>query len=174
MVYRLFVTLLIFQLIVCAACSQVGNTPLVRSQSMAQNTPTPSKTVDLTVLCNRINEIKILPLRGERGVDVTFDDFMNAGDAVLPCLIEQTTDVTKIRDPRQAPGYEGIEVRTGDIAFLLVLYLKNLRADKFLPNDIKSDYKREGILAYFKYVQVPANRKKLQQSLLKWYNEELK
>ena len=76
----------------------------------------PAKVQDPTTLCSRISDIKILPQKGETGEDQTYDAFIRAGEKVVPCLIEKVSDTTKIRDPRQEPGYPDIQVRIGDIA----------------------------------------------------------
>ena len=122
-------------------------------------------------LCNRIAEIKIVPLKGYRGEDRVFDEFMDAGDAVVPCLITKVGDATKVQGCPICPGYAGIEQRIGDVAFFVLLHMKKLSADKFLPDAVKKDYKEEGIYAYFKYVQKPAHRHRLQARLRAWYQE---
>ena len=76
----------------------------------------PAKVQDPTTLCSRISDIKILPQKGETGEDQTYDAFIRAGEKVVPCLIERVSDTTKMRDPRQEPGYPDIQVRIGDIA----------------------------------------------------------
>src|SRR6266571_7305185 len=60
---------------------------------------------DPNLLCGRIPEIQVFPFKGERGEDAVYDEFIATGDAVVPCLIERVTDTSKIRDPRQEPGF---------------------------------------------------------------------
>jgi hypothetical protein len=127
---------------------------------------------DPNLLCNRIPEIKILPMKEERGEDAVYDAFMDAGDAVVPCLIEKVTDATKIRDPRQEPGFPDIEIRIGDIAYFLLVDITKLHFTELLPDDVKQEYKDEGVYAYFRFVKKPANRKRLQDNLHAWYREK--
>jgi hypothetical protein len=127
-----------------------------------------SKTQDPSALCNRISEIKILPMKGEKGDDATYDDFMKAGDAVVPCLIERVTDTTKMRDPRQEPGYPDVEIRIGDIAFFLMVDITKIPFTEPLPAEVQKEYAEDGVYAYFKFVKKPENRKKLQDALRTW------
>jgi hypothetical protein len=131
-----------------------------------------SKTPDPSALCNRIPEIKILPMKGEKGEDATYDDFMKAGDSVVPCLIERVTDTTKMRDPRQEPGFPGIEITIGDIAFFLLIDITKIQFTDVLPPDVRKEYKEDGVYAYFKFVKNPANREKLKDRLQAWYREK--
>jgi len=121
------------------------------------------------LLCSRLTEIKAVTFRGERGVDKTFDAFLDAGDAVVPCLIERVMDSSKIKKPIQTPGYAGIEFRTGDLAFFVLLFMKQVTADQFLPDGPKRDYETEGSYTYYKFVQTRAGRKKVHDNLLSWY-----
>jgi hypothetical protein len=126
---------------------------------------------DPSLLCSRISEIKVLPIKGERGEDPTYDAFMNAGDAVVPCLIRRVTDETKIRDPRQEPGFPDIEIRVADVAYFLLVDITRLSFAELLPDEVRRKFKAEGVYAYFEFVKEPANRKRLQDKLERWYQK---
>ena len=127
-------------------------------------------TIETNVaLCKRISEIKIVPVKGDPGEDRVFDEFMDAGEAVVPCLIKKVVDSTKVHGCPICPGYAGIEQRIGDVAFFLLLHLKDVNANQFLPDSLQKEYKAQGIYTYFKYVQQPANRRRVQERLLTWY-----
>ena len=51
-----------------------------------------SKRSDLVRLCNRVAEIKELPMKGDRGIDAAYDAIVAAGETIVPCLI----DITKL------------------------------------------------------------------------------
>ena len=89
----------------------------VRSESSSAK----ASQQNLARLCNRIAEIKIVPLKGDRGEDRVFDEFMDAGDAVVPCLITKVVDATKVQGCPICPGYAGIKQRIGDVAFFVLL-----------------------------------------------------
>jgi hypothetical protein len=131
-----------------------------------------AKLQDPNLLCNRIPEIKIFPMKGERGEDVTYDAFMDANKTVVPCLIEKVTDTTKIPDPRQEPGFPDIEITIGDIAFFLLVDITKIQFTDVLPPDVRKEYKEDGVYAYFKFVKNPANREKLKDRLQAWYREK--
>src|SRR5258708_38175559 len=71
-------------------------------------------------VCNRLSQIKVLPLKGEPGLDPNYDAFMSAGQSAIPCLIGKIIDTKKMRDPRSEPGYQGIDVRVGDVAYFVL------------------------------------------------------
>ncbi|HEY6807100.1 MAG TPA: hypothetical protein VI306_26215 [Pyrinomonadaceae bacterium] len=99
-------------------------------------------------------------------MDSTFDSFMEAGDKILPCLIDRVVGTDNVGPPNPiAPGYAGIQETNGDVAFFVLLYLKNVTADQFLPEGLQDDYKEEGVYTYYKYVRNPENRKKIQAIL---------
>ena len=98
-----------------------------------------------------------------------YDAFMDAGEKVVPCLIDKVlSDSTKMRDPRQEPGYPDIEVRTGDIAYFLIVDITKLDFTRLLPPSIQN----RGGICHFKYVHDLNNRKALQQSLRSWYSKK--
>lgn len=127
---------------------------------------------DPSSLCSRISEIKVLPLKGEAGEDLTYDAFMAAGESVVPCLIEKVTDSTEMRDPRQEPRYPDITTTVGDIAYFLLVDIAKLDFTQALPPNVQERFKEEGVYAYFKYVQRDEHRKILQDNLHKWYRQK--
>jgi len=114
--------------------------------------------------------MKVFPIKGDKGEDPIYDAFIDSGDAVVPCLIEKVTDATKIRDPRQEPSFPDIEIRTGDIAYFLLVDITKLHFTELLPDEVKQKYKEVGVYAYFKFVENPANRKRLRDNLEAWYS----
>jgi len=148
--------------------------------SRAKNSQTPqlgsnkSQGQPPSELCNRISDIKSFPMKGERGEDAIYDAFMDAGDAVSPCLIDKVTDSTVMNDPRSEPGYPDVEIRVGDIAYFLVVDITKLSFTEPFPQSVQRDYKREGVYAYFKFVKDPANRQRLQDRLRAWYQQNQK
>lgn len=119
-------------------------------------------------LCNRIEEISILPFKGEPVDDEVYNGLLKMGTSALPCLIERISDTKKMTDPGQAPPYEGIAV--GDVAFFVFLDIVHLSPEYFLPEKIKQKYKKDGIYAYFKFVQSPKQRKVIQNNLREWFD----
>ena len=131
-------------------------------------------TLILLVCCktespiDRINEIKTLPFKGEQVDDEVYNQIRNMGDSALPLLIDKISDTTRMRDPRQSPIYENI--RVGDIAYFIFIEISNKNFDFIFSEDLKIDYKKEGVYAYFRFVQNYQNRIKLKKKLREWYN----
>lgn len=136
-----------------------------------QQPPASSSPLDAKALCNRIPEIQIFPMKGEKGADPIYDDFMAAGDRVIPCLIEQVTDTKVITDPRQEPGYPDLQTRVGDIAYFLIVDITKLEFTRLLPTQVQKRYKSDGVYAYFEWVANPANRITLRDSFNDWYRK---
>ena len=150
-----------------ATASTPGDGRLSTGPAQADNSKT-KKSQNPQHLCERIRDIKIVPLKAERGVDKVFDEFLDAGDEVVPCLVATVTDTREMRNPFQHPGF-GFPTRIGDVAFFILLYIKDMTADRFLPPELQEEYKTWGIYTYYKYVQEPTNRNLVQNNLRKWY-----
>ncbi len=173
-------TAIVLLVVVGASCGHSAATSSEAYQSKPANVRESQseldkvKRQDPNLLCNRIPELKILPMKGERGEDAVYDAFMDANNAVVPCLIERVTDTTKTPDPRQEPGFPDIEITIGDIAFFLIGDITKMPFTELLPGEVQREYKEDGVYAYFKFVKHPANRKKLQDNLRAWYREKHK
>jgi hypothetical protein len=141
------------------------------SSAIAESNLGKLKAQDPRHLCNRIRQIKIFPLKGDRGVDKLYDAFRDAGDSVIPCLIGKITDSTIIRNPVEAPSW-GFPTRIGDIAYFLILDTTDLPINELLPDDAKEEYKKIGVGAYYRYIQEPSHRKQLQDKLEAWYQTQ--
>lgn len=120
-------------------------------------------------LCNRMADIKVLPMKEERGVDATYDAFMTAGVRVVPCLIEKVTDETAVPDVWHTPTYG--DTRLGDVAVFLIGDITQLDFYTLLPIKVQAKVHDQGVYAYFEYVEKPKNRKILQEKLRTWFQE---
>jgi len=120
-------------------------------------------------LCDRVSQIKHVPHKDEPVDDAAYNAFIKAGRAALPCLIAKVTDTRKMRDPRSAPGYAGIETRVGDVAYFVLTDIAKIDPVEMLPLEVRKYHKAEGILVYFRFVQKKRNRRWLQHRLETWY-----
>lgn len=118
-------------------------------------------------LCGRVAEIKTMPFKDERVDDAAYNGLIDAGEAVLPCLIDKVADATPMRDPRGIPG--PTDTRVGDVAFFVLLDVAKLDFETMMPPEVKSVFKEEGVYAYHRFVGEDANRKRFQSSLREWY-----
>jgi hypothetical protein len=123
-------------------------------------------------LCDRVSEIRILPFKEEHVNDAAYNALIEAGESVLPCLITKVTDTRKMRDPRQAPGYAGIETRVGDVAYFMLVRIAKLGFIDMFPPKVQERYKTDGIYSYFEFVQKKRNREWLQRKLNQWYRSK--
>lgn len=119
-------------------------------------------------LCDRVSEIKLLPLKGEHVDDAAYNALIEAGESALPCLIAKVTDTRKMRDPRQAPRYAGVETRVGDVAYFVLVRIAKVNFVEMLPVEVQKKYEAEGISAYFEFVQKKRHREWLQRRLEAW------
>ena len=121
-------------------------------------------------ICNRVSHIRTIPYEGEAGRDANYDAFIAAGKTVVPCLIQRVADTRPMRDNREGdPGYAGITYRVGDTAFFVVGIIMNIDYPRMLPGSYRRLWDESGIYAYFKYVQSPRNRMRIQRRLRAWY-----
>ncbi len=124
-------------------------------------------------ICSRIPQIKVLPFKGESGLDANYDAFMNAGTSAIPCLIRTVIDTRRMRDPRSEPGYPGIHVRVGDVAYFLLADIAKTDFVFLLPPRVQKQWKESGVWAYFNFVQRKSNREWFQRRLKVWYGTGL-
>jgi hypothetical protein len=126
------------------------------------------------VLCKHISDIKRLPFHRDEApteafkeLDPVYGRFRELGDAAVPCLIAEVTNVTVMDDPRQAPTYR--PVRVGDVAFWVFMDITGMPYQEALPGSVQKREEKEGAYAYFTWVKKPRNRRLLQQRLQAWY-----
>lgn len=162
---------------ILSACSRTPgsnhNSPKQTQTDQAANSASiknGNPTQDAVNICNRIPEIKLLPFHGDSGLDTTYDDFMDAGETAVPCLIGKITDTTAIPDPRET--LKSPDTRVGDVAYFLLIEITKLDFAQFLPPDVQEEYKDQGVFAYYKYVQKNKNRAELQNRLYEWYRQK--
>ncbi|MEX2963905.1 hypothetical protein [Microbulbifer sp. TYP-18] len=118
------------------------------------------------VKCLSVEDVKILPFRGEKVDDDTYNYFVSAGYKALSCLISQVSNTKKMSDPRKAPPYEGI--RVGDVAFFIISDILQKPINELINDrSFKEEFSKNGVYAYFDYVNKGKNRVLLQSSLSK-------
>lgn len=158
------------------SCGSPAHTAGSRNENVPEVPVVSPKEVDRpepSALCERIGEIKELPFRAdERGIDPVYDSFVDAGEAVVPCLITKVADTTKMPDPRSAPRYPDIDNKVGDVAFWVLLRITKRSMSEFLPSEVNKDSEDVGVYAYFTYVKKNENRLALQARLFEWYREK--
>ena len=147
---------------ICAGCTSSARNSVPQKTSASSN--------DLDLLCGRVAEIKSMPFKDERVDDAAYNALINAGEDVLPCLIEKVADATPMKDPRSIPG--PTDTRVGDVAFFVLIDIAKLDFDLMMPPEVKSRLKEEGVYAYHKFVNEEGNRKRFQSSLREWYRQK--
>lgn len=126
---------------------------------------------EANALCNRVSEIKELPYDyTEKGVDVVYDLLFDAGESVVPCLIEKIADTTIMDDPR-CPRISR-ETKVGDVAFFVLVRITEIKFIEFFPVKVQEKYKTEGVYAYHDYIERKGKRKDLQSKLRNWYQQK--
>lgn len=123
-------------------------------------------------LCDRVSEIRVMPFKDERVNDAAYNALIEDGESALPCLIAKVTDTREMRDPRQAPGYAGVETRVGDVAYFMLVRIAKFDFIGMFPAKVQERYKTEGVYAYFEFVQKKRNRAWLQRKLNEWYRSK--
>jgi hypothetical protein len=126
-----------------------------------------SKQSDIVRLCNRVAEIKELPMKGDPGVDAAYDAIVAAGETIVPCLIDKIADTRPMRDPRCPPFSDHTTV--GDVAYFVLTRITKLNFIELLPGNIQTKYKNEGAYAYHDYMARKGARRQLQSKVRKWW-----
>ena len=138
----------------------------VSISAVAQKRPARPRTP--AVLCRELRNLKELPFDpSNRGVDVTYDTFLDAGSAAIPCLIEKISDTTLMPDPRCPHVTDDTTV--GDVAYFILVRLSKLKFTELLPSPVKEKFKTDGVYAYHEYIARTGSRERLQLKLRNWY-----
>lgn len=164
-------------LAVCTSCGQsAGTTQVQRSKSTISNTSEAGHnkyaTQNASLLCDRISEIKTLPVKNEKVDDPAYNDLLEAGEAVIPCLIEKITETTEIPDPSGGPRFPDTDTKTGDVAYFVLIRIAKLNFVELLPDDVQQEFKEEGMYAYFEFIKGQGGRQRLQSKLYDWYYQK--
>lgn len=121
-------------------------------------------------LCSQVAEIKQLPYNDASGVDAAYDALIQAGDAVVPCLIQKITDTTRRRDPR-CPAFSD-RTTVGDVAYFVLIDITKLGFAELLPANLQERYKTEGAFVFEEYIHRKGARRLLQGRLREWYRRK--
>ncbi len=161
---------IIFVLILfTAACSSTAQSPVADNFPSQTPVTVKSPVSDPNALCSRVSEIKQLSPRVEPD-DPAHIAILEAGEAVLPCLIEKFADSTPMKDPRGIPG--PTDTRVGDVAYFLIVDIGKLDFIELLPVKVQKEYETEGVYAYHWFVSKRKNRLELQAKLREWHEQK--
>jgi hypothetical protein len=157
------------------SCNHATQSANINKSSPPQHSAGGNSSGELTLeeissLCKRVSEIKVLPHKDEAVDDAAYNALIAAGEKAVPCLIGKITDTTSMADPRSAPTFHGM--RVGDVAYFVLLDITKLDFIAPLPEPVREAYKTEGVDAYFRFVQNKRNREKLQSNLYEWYQKK--
>ena len=145
-------------LLTCFLCLSAGS---VFSQSR-----TPRQ---IARLCNRVAQIRGLPLKADFGGDAAYQAIVGAGETVVTCLIQKVTDTTPMHDPRCPPI---ARTTVGDVAYFVLTDITKLDFVELLPADVQKNYETYGAYAYHAYIRRKGARRQLQSRLLAWYRQK--
>ncbi len=131
-------------------------------------------------LCNKLEDIKVIPNRVPEETDPIYESLILKGDEAIPCLINKITDSRKISDPRYSvPTWQHYAV--GDTAIITLLDIASnddLEWVKLmlemLPPKAEKEWETNGIYAYFNYVSEQKNRHQLQNWWKDWFQKKKK
>ena len=117
--------------------------------------------------CDRLSEIKTMPLKGEPVEDDVYNGLMKMGDLAVPCLIDQLANVTKTPDPRRTPFYS--ETTLGDVALFVLLDITKVPVEDVFQKEIMNKWEDQGIYAYVAFMENEAKRRLIQDRWRNWY-----
>ena len=120
-------------------------------------------------LCDRLERIERIPMKGD-GTDAVYLEMLEAGDSLVPCLIDRLTDESPMRDPRSAPSWNAYAV--GDTAQIMLVLITGREFAATLPRAVQADWVDNGVYAYFDYVSEPVNRRRLQEKWRAWQADQ--
>lgn len=130
-----------------------------------------SPVVEPVMLCSRVSEIKHLPFKPDLPIDdPVYQALVNAGEAVLPCLIEKVADTTPMKDPRGIPG--PTDTRVGDVAYFVLVRIAKLDFLEFLPAEVRKQFETEGVYGYHRSMSERRHRLELQARLREWHKQK--
>ena len=117
--------------------------------------------------CSEVAAIHHMPFHREEAVnDPAYNHLRAKSWAVVPCLIDEITNKSLTPDPRSAPTYP--KVRVGDVSFWVIVDITGLPYDAMFPPDLVKRFPKEGVYAYFEWVNRDGNRQKLQSGVRRW------
>lgn len=117
--------------------------------------------------CSEITAVRHIPFHPEDKVDdAAYNELRKKSWSVVPCLIREITNSSVTPDPRSAPAYP--KVRVGDVAFWILKDITDLPYNEMFPTTVSRRFPKQGVYAYFDWVNRDANRRKLQQNVKKW------
>ena len=121
-------------------------------------------------VCDHVSRIKLMPAKGESGLDADYDAIVAAGKSAVPCLIRKITDPTLKDDPRQIPRWGDLKTTVGDTAVVMLEIVTGVEIIKMLQGRYQRLYKEIGVYAELEYLHDrDDNRRSLQQKLRRWY-----
>ena len=146
---------------------------VVNGNVLAQTHTAQSPSSSTKTLCSEINKIKSVPFYdSDKGTDKVYQQFLKQGEKMIPCLIENITNVSVMKDPRLAPAMHNFKV--GDTSYTILCRIARIPFEQMLPDEIRQRMKKEGIYAYFDFVDNNENRVLLRDYWKKWYAEHTK
>lgn len=131
-------------------------------------------------LCNKLEDIKVIPNRVPEETDPIYESLILKGDESIPCLINRITDNKKVPDPRYSvPTWQHYAV--GDTAVFTLLDIASTDDSEWeklmlemLPPRAEKEWDTNGIYAYFNYVSEQKNRHQLQNWWKDWFQKKKK
>lgn len=127
---------------------------------------------NVTDLCRRLGEIKRIPYRMDTVADdPVYDGLIANGVSAVPCLVNEITNTSPARDPREAPHI--LDYTVGDSAVFLLHRIANIPLEEILTTAYQKDWDARGVYAYFRYVEKPEHRKQIQIWWKNWMKENL-
>lgn len=124
-------------------------------------------SVALATVCDRLDQVRVLPFKNEKVEDKAYYAIVEGGEASIPCLVANVVNTNLMPDPRKAPGpYRAYAV--GDLAINLLCKITGRSFEELLPPDVRASYDQRGVAAYFDYVKKPENRVALQKDWQNW------
>jgi hypothetical protein len=147
---------------------------ITRAATQKPSVPTQNVSPRAQELCQRVKDIRLLPLKaGGREIDYSrvdpvYNELRKMDDEVVPCLIQKITDTAEMNDPRDS--FTVGRVKVGDVAFWVLLDITGLPHDDMFPPDVRNRFAKEGMYAYFDWVNRTKHRRILQQNVLVWYS----
>lgn len=131
---------------------------------------TVNSIVSAQSVCDHVSRIKIMPFRGESGLDDDYDAIVAAGKSAVPCLIRKIRDSRPKADPRQIPRWGDLKTTVGDTAVVMLEIVTGVEIIRMLPGRYQRLYKQIGVYAELEYLHdSDNNRRSLQRKLKRWY-----
>lgn len=108
--------------------------------------------------CPPIRDVRMMPLKNERGVDAAYDSLRFGADCEAGLIAELESN-QGMEDPRVMPRMPGYRFTVADAATFILVHRHDLSIESLVPSSVAEKLPTQGIWAYHDFVSTVEGRK---------------